>query len=211
MARKSSGMQTAAGEGTRLWPFLLSSIDDYNTKGLVYVMGIPIAEGQIFQFKYSKIRDIHIVIKDKGNRVPLSRRFSDGSRYGGHIEYSDPTEDSRNRGSGDAVLSYIVNHKLKGDILCLANDNLYDANFSRLIEEHRKSGALVSILTTRVPAKSAIETYGIVPVNTENRALKIEEKPKTEDDIRRTLGYPPSEDLSSKRIVINTGGYIFNA
>jgi|SRR3989338_1315231 len=211
MARKSSGMQTAAGEGTRLWPFLLSGLDDYNTKGLVYVMGVPIAEGQIFQFKDAKIRKIHMVVKDKGNRVPLSRRFSDGSRYGVHIEYSDPAEDSRNRGSGDAVLSYIVNRKLKGDVLCLANDNLYDHNFSRLMEEHRKSGALVSILTTRVPARFAIDNYGVVAVDAQNRALKVEEKPKTDDEIRGAFGYLPSEDLSGKRIPINTGGYIFDA
>lgn len=211
MLREFSAIQTSAGEGKRLWPLNLGHIDSYDPKGLIRISGIDIAVLQILQFRYAGIRDVHVIAKDNGNRMPLSARLSDGRRFGVRIQYSSPADDSTNMGSGDAILTYLQRHpELKGDVICLANDNLYGGDFKESLRIHRESGALVSILTTRMPPRNAIDTYGLIPVDG-FRALGLSEKPESDSQIIRIMNYPSDVDLTQKREHINTAGYIIDA
>ena len=211
MNRSISAMQTSAGEGSRLFPLNLGHIDSYDPKGLFRLSGVDIAALQLTQFRDAGIEDVHVIAKDAGNRQPLSSRLSDGRRFGVRIQYSSPADDASNKGSGDAVLTYLERHpELKGDVLLLANDNLYEGNFRRYIQAHRDSNAVVSILTTRMPPRNTIEAYGIVPVDG-FRALAVGEKLKSDDEIRQIMKYGSDVDLTQERVHVNTAGYIIDA
>ena len=210
MDRPISAMQTSAGEGTRLWPLNLGHIDSYDPKGLFRLSGIDLAVLQLMQFKDAGIEDVHIIARDAGNRQPLSARLSDGRRFGVRIQYSSPSDDAANKGSGDAILTYLERHpELKGDLLCLANDDLYEGRFKKYIQAHRDSGALISILTTRMPPRSAIDAYGILPVNG-FRALAVGEKPKSDAEIMQIMKYSDNVDLTEERVHVNTAGYVID-
>ena len=110
-----TAVQTSAGMGNRLRPLNLYSSTSMIPKGLIRVMGIPIAEIQLEEFKAAGIENVQIITQYLENREHLSNRFSDGThRFGLKIGYSDPADDQTNNGSGDAILTNIKRKGLNG-------------------------------------------------------------------------------------------------
>ena len=208
--RKLTAVQTSAGKGNRLRPLNLYSLTSMIPKGLLRIMGIPIAELQLEQFKAGKIKDVYQVTQYLENREHLSARFSDGRhRFGLNIHYSDPMYDETNNGSGDAILTNIEQYKLKGDSLWLPNDNLFEFNLERILKSHEESGAAVSILAIRMNPKDTIKTYGLLIVDQNHRLTEIIEKP-TEQDVMKALKVSDSSKLDRMSVLANAGGHILN-
>ncbi len=207
---KITAVQTSAGMGARLRPLNLYSPTSMMPKGLMRIMGIPIAELQIQEFKDAGILDVYIITQYLENRVHLSDRFGDGNRFGLRIHYSDPTDDKTNNGSGDAILTNIEKNYLNGDSIWLPNDNLFEFDFQKIIKEHRDLGAVVSIMTVSMPPRDTIKNYGLVSTDPDYRVTRLVEKPKDELQVMEALGVSNPEELNSMRVPVNTAGYVLN-
>ncbi len=209
--RALSGVQTSGGRGSRSRPLSLYSIAAIVPKGLMRVMGLPIAEIQLEQFRRDGINTVYVVTQYLENREFLANRFSDGHhRFGLNLKYSDPADDNLNNGSGDAILTNIEKEDITGDSVCLANDNLYEFDSRRAVQVHRDSGAVISILTTRLTPRETIRTYGLVDVDHTHKVLRLLEKPEDEKRIMEELNVTDPTQLGSMRVHVNTGGYILN-
>jgi len=202
-------VQTSGGMGTRLRPLNLDSPTSMMPKGLVRVMGLPIAESQIRQIQKSGIKEVFVITQYLENRVQLSNRFGGGKRLDIGISYSDPSDDGLNIGSGDAILRNIEKKGLKGTSIVLSNDNLYEFDLEGVLRKHKDSGAIVSVMDVSVNPRTTIKTYGLIKSDLKNKILGLYEKPENEEQVMKMLGLRNSSELDSIRDVsINTAGYI---
>jgi len=156
-------IQTSAGRGTRARPLSLDSPTSMIPKGLIRIMGIPVAEIQMEELKRQGVVNIHVITQYLENRERLNNRFGDGVRFGLKIHYSDPSDDSSNNGSGDAILTYIEKKKLGGTSIWLPNDNLFEiGELEKAVETHNESKSVVSIFTTSMLPRETIGNYGLI-------------------------------------------------
>ncbi len=208
---KITAVQTSAGRGTRFRPLNLYSATSMIPKGLTRIMSIPLAELQIYQFKAANIREDYVITQFLENREHLSNRFGDGSKIGGiRIHYSDPADDKINNGSGDAILTNIIRKDLTGNSIALANDNIYEVDFEKIMNKHKNSGAMISIMTVLLRPRDTIGNYGLVNSDEKHQVTGLIEKPKDEAELMRALSVTNPDDLKDMRVPINTAGYILN-
>ena len=203
-----SAVQTSAGKGTRLRPLNLYSATSMIPKGLIRLLGTPIAEDQLEKFKRSGLSQVYMITQYLENRHLLLERFGNGSRFGIKIDYSYPKDDDDNNGSGDAILRNIEKKNIHGHSVILANDNLYEYDLEEAVSDHLKKKAVITIMTVRVKPVSAIRTYGLLDTDADKRVRKIAEKPDTVDELKAFMGIEDDEGLESETVKINTAGYI---
>lgn len=216
MSSKITAVQTSAGEGRRLWPLSLYRLGTILPKGLVRIMGTPIAELQVKQFEGQGIEDIYVITRFLENRDQMATRMGDGTRYRDashpvlNIQYSHPSDDQSNNGSGDAILTNIAKKNLTGDSVWLPNDNLFEVDLGRIVEAHRESQAVVTMMTVPMPPRATLLTYGLIKADPFGRVEGVFEKPKTLDDIMHALQIDNPDVLESMRVPVNTAGYVLN-
>ncbi|MBI2208543.1 NDP-sugar synthase [Candidatus Woesearchaeota archaeon] len=203
---------TSGGKGTRNRPISLYSATSMIPKGLMRVMGIPLSELQIEMLRAESIGQFYIITRYLENRDQLSNRFGDGRvRFGVDIAYSEPLEDILNNGSGDAILRNITNHNIPGHSIVLANDNVYEANWTEAVKFHKERGAVITILATQMNPRETIGDYGLLDVdNTAGKVTKIIEKPKSEKELLSALNLSVSARLADIVAQVNTAGYILD-
>ena len=98
------------------------------------------------------------------------------------------------RGTADAITQNIdfVDHYDPEYVLILSGDHIYKMNYAKMLEEHQKHNADLTIAVMEVPMKEA-SRFGIMVTDETDRITKFEEKPAH-----------PSSNLASMGI------YIFN-
>jgi glucose-1-phosphate adenylyltransferase len=150
--------------------------------------------------------------------IQQSYRFDDYS--GGFVEIMAAQQTPKGaawyQGTADAVrqnLKHFDNHA-HDLVLILSGDQLFRMDFGRLIEQHLKSSADVTVATipvSREPARS----FGIMQINEEKRITRFVEKPKEDttldslslsNEFASMLNLPPSEP----HYLASMGIYVFN-
>ncbi|PTX94742.1 glucose-1-phosphate adenylyltransferase [Verrucomicrobia bacterium LW23] len=150
--------------------------------------------------------------------IQQSYRFDDYS--GGFVEImaaqQNPSTSGWYQGTADAVrqnMQHFNNHAHEY-VLILSGDQLYRMNFRRLIEQHIKTGADVTVAT--IPVGPAEATgFGIMQTDADYRIERFVEKPKDpavletlrlDDAARAQLKIEGSEP----RYLASMGIYVFN-
>jgi len=206
--RQLTGIQTSGGTGSRARPLNLYSATSMIPKSLLRMLEIPIGEIQLEQFKDFGIDTIHILTQHLENREHLSNRFGDGSKLGLNIYYSDPHDDPVNNGSGDAILTNLEKRALTGDSIILSNDNLFEFDCDTVLDEHRKNGSIISVMSILTKPRNAIKNYGLINSDPYHKIINLGEKPDNEKEVMRELNMTDSSALDGIRVPINTAGYI---
>ncbi len=170
------------GRGTRLYP-----LTKYRCKPAVPLAGkyrlvdIPISNcinsgcNQIYLLSQFNTASLHKHIQQSYKFDPFGGGFVD-------ILAAEQTESGGNwyQGTADAVRQN-MNHFGKHDdddyFLILSGDQLYQMDFRKLIEQHKKSGADVTIASKPMPREEASE-LGIMRVADDLRITEFVEKPK---------------------------------
>jgi glucose-1-phosphate adenylyltransferase len=110
---------------------------------------------------------------------------------------AEQTEDSPHwfQGTADAVrqsLRHLRSHPSR-DVLILSGDQLYQMDFRKMQDTHRRHVAEATVAVTPVPAE-ATAGLGVLKVNRQGRIVQFEEKPKPErlpDLVSEIPGYGP--------------------
>lgn len=149
----------AAGEGTRLRPFTVSS-----PKVMIPIANRPIIEYAIEALSQNGIMDIVIVVGYK--KESIMSYFEDGKKFGVNIKY---VNQSKPLGTAHALLQ--AEKEIESDFLVLAGDNLIDPKeVSNLIESEGANSLLIA--ESEIPSK-----YGVVFLE-KGTVIKILEKPQ---------------------------------
>ena len=133
----------AGGKGTRI-----SSIASDIPKPMIPIQGVPVLEREIANLKKQGFTDIIITVGHLGNII--MDYFGDGSKkspitgesFGVNIEYF-----FEETPLGNAGALFRLKDKLTEDFLLLNADAIFDIDFNRLVDFHKKNGGLVTLFT----------------------------------------------------------------
>ena len=133
----------AGGKGTRI-----SSISSNIPKPMIEIEGKPVLEHELECLRNQGFTDIIITVSHLGNII--MDYFGDGSGlsprtgkpFGVNIEYYYEKERMGNAGA-----LFKIREKLTSDFLLLNADVIFNVDFNRFVDFHRRHGGLVTLFT----------------------------------------------------------------
>lgn len=133
----------AGGKGTRI-----REIASDIPKPMIKIGGIPVLEREIASLKEQGFTDIILTVSHLGNII--MDYFGDGSKispatgkpFGVNIDYYYEKEPL-----GSAGALFKLKDKLSDDFLLLNADSIFDVDFNRFVDFHKKHGGLVTLFT----------------------------------------------------------------
>ncbi len=182
-AKETVSIILGGGAGSRLYPLTASRSKPAVPIGGKYrLVDIPISNcinsnlNRIFVLTQFNSASLNQHIKNTYHFSAFSSGFVD-------ILAAEQTPDNPGwfQGTADAVRQSL-RHLAKMDfdyVLILSGDQLYQMDFSKMIEAHKQSGAALTIATIPVGEREAPE-FGILKANNENVITSFVEKPKKE-------------------------------
>lgn len=152
---------TAGGKGTRL-----SSIAVDIPKPMAEINNKPILVHQIECLRNNGIKDIYILIGYLGHVI--KDYFKDGSAFGVNIHYVEEKEPL-----GSAGGLYYLKDELKDDFLFVFGDLIFDVDFNRMVDFHKKNKGLVTLFSH--PNSHPFDSDLIV-TDEKNKVIEIDSK-----------------------------------
>ncbi|MBR5595935.1 MAG: D-glycero-beta-D-manno-heptose 1,7-bisphosphate 7-phosphatase [Lachnospiraceae bacterium] len=131
-------MQTiimAGGKGTRI-----QSLASDIPKPMLQIDGVPVLEREIKSLVHQGFKDIIITVSHLGSVI--MDYFGDGSKYGATISYYMEEEPLGNAGA-----LFKLREQLTEPFLLLNADVVFDIDFNRMAEFHKRKGGLVTLFT----------------------------------------------------------------
>jgi glucose-1-phosphate adenylyltransferase len=203
------------GRGTRLYPLTkLRCKPAVPLAGKYRLVDIPISN--CINSGYNSI-----YLLSQFNTASLHRHVQDAYRFDrfgkGFVEIlsAEQTEfgDDWYQGTADAVRRNLIHFNADPDdlFLILSGDQLYRMDFSKMVDEHLKREADVTVAAKPVPLTEA-SGLGLLRVGKEARIIDFVEKPSDPEVIARLV--PPelkAKEGSSDRCLASMGIYVFNA
>ncbi|MEI6151732.1 MAG: glucose-1-phosphate adenylyltransferase [Chitinophagia bacterium] len=182
-AKETVAIILGGGAGSRLYPLTASRSKPAVPIGGKYrLVDIPISNcinsnlNRIFVLTQFNSASLNQHIKNTYHFSAFSSGFVD-------ILAAEQTPDNPGwfQGTADAVRQSL-RHLAKMDfeyVLILSGDQLYQMDFSKMIDAHKKTGAALTIATIPVGEREAPE-FGILKSNQDNVITSFVEKPKKE-------------------------------
>ena len=187
-------MILAAGRGTRARPLSLTT-----PKPMIPILGRPVLERLLENLAASGFKDV--VINTSYRAPEIEDAIRDGSPYRLSVGYSfEGHIDAQGRvidvplGSAGGMRR-VQDHSgfFDSTFVVLCGDALIDVDLQDVVAEHRRRGALVTLVAKRVPIEE-VSSYGVVVADASGRVASFQEKPRPED---------------AKSNLVNTGIYVF--
>ena len=212
-AKETVSIILGGGAGSRLHPLTASRSKPAVPIGGKYrLVDIPISNcinsnlNRIFVLTQFNSASLNQHIKNTYHFSAFSSGFVD-------ILAAEQTPDNPGwfQGTADAVRQSL-RHLAKMDfeyVLILSGDQLYQMDFSKMIEAHKKTGAALTIATIPVGEREAPE-FGILKTNQENVITSFVEKPKKEI-LKDWVSDTGSEmKAQGRNYLASMGIYVFN-
>lgn len=134
------------GEGTRLRPYTYML-----PKPMLPVGKKPILEYVVRNLLKNGLKDLVFTVGYKYE--PIKEYFGDGRKFGVKIEY---LIEEKPRNTAGSILPY--KDRIHGDFVVVMGDQLTNINLRKMIESHKKSGAIATVAF--VEQKKILE-YGV--------------------------------------------------
>ena len=212
-AKETVSIILGGGAGSRLHPLTASRSKPAVPIGGKYrLVDIPISNcinsnlNRIFVLTQFNSASLNQHIKNTYHFSAFSSGFVD-------ILAAEQTPDNPGwfQGTADAVRQSL-RHLAKMDfeyVLILSGDQLYQMDFSKMIEAHKKTGAALTIATIPVGEREAPE-FGILKSNQENVITSFVEKPKKEILKDWTSETGSEMKAQGRNYLASMGIYVFN-
>ena len=213
-AKETVSIILGGGAGSRLYPLTASRSKPAVPIGGKYrLVDIPISNcinsnlNRIFVLTQFNSASLNQHIKNTYHFSAFSSGFVD-------ILAAEQTPDNPGwfQGTADAVRQSL-RHLAKMDfeyVLILSGDQLYQMDFSKMIEAHKKTGAALTIATIPVGEREAPE-FGILKSNQENVITSFVEKPKKEILKKDWVSDTGTEmKAQGRNYLASMGIYVFN-
>lgn len=187
-------MILAAGKGTRVRPLTYDL-----PKPMIPLLGKPVMAYLVEHLHKFGITEIMVNVSHLHEKI--EEYFGEGHQFGVQIGYSF---EGYTTSSGEVVAEPIGSaggmKKIQDfggffddTTIVLCGDALIDLDLKAALLEHRRKGALASVISREVPWDK-VSSYGVVVTDDNGRITKFQEKPKQEDALSN---------------FISTGIYIF--
>jgi len=212
-AKETVSIILGGGAGSRLYPLTASRSKPAVPIGGKYrLVDIPISNcinsnlNRIFVLTQFNSASLNQHIKNTYHFSAFSSGFVD-------ILAAEQTPDNPGwfQGTADAVRQSL-RHLAKMEfeyVLILSGDQLYQMDFSKMIDAHKKTGAALTIATIPVGEREAPE-FGILKTNQENVITSFVEKPKKEILQDWTSDTGSEMKAQGRNYLASMGIYVFN-
>ena len=212
-AKETVSIILGGGAGSRLHPLTASRSKPAVPIGGKYrLVDIPISNcinsnlNRIFVLTQFNSASLNQHIKNTYHFSAFSSGFVD-------ILAAEQTPDNPGwfQGTADAVRQSL-RHLAKMEfeyVLILSGDQLYQMDFSKMIDAHKKTGAALTIATIPVGEREAPE-FGILKTNQENVITSFVEKPKKEILQDWTSDTGSEMKAQGRNYLASMGIYVFN-
>jgi glucose-1-phosphate adenylyltransferase len=212
-AKQTVSIILGGGAGSRLYPLTASrSKPAVPIAGKYRLVDIPISNcinsnlNRIFVLTQFNSASLNQHIKNTYHFSAFSSGFVD-------ILAAEQTPDNPSwfQGTADAVRQSL-RHLAKLDfeyVLILSGDQLYQMDFSKMIEAHKNSGAALTIATIPVGDREAPE-FGILKSNAENVITSFVEKPQKEILPHWVSDTGDAMKAQGRNYLASMGIYVFN-
>ncbi|MFC5480666.1 sugar phosphate nucleotidyltransferase [Massilia suwonensis] len=187
-------MILAAGKGTRVRPLTYDL-----PKPMIPLLGKPVMAYLVEHLKKHGVTEIMVNVSWLHEKI--EEYFGEGEQFGVQIGYSfegymtdDGTIVPEPIGSAGGMKKIQEFGQFFDDTtVVLCGDALIDLDLKAALLEHRRKGAMASVITKEVPWDK-VSSYGVVVTDEEGRITEFQEK--------------PSQDVAKSNF-ISTGIYIF--
>ena len=125
----------AGGRGTRI-----RSIAKDIPKPMIKINGIPVLEHEIRSLKKQGFNEIIITVSYMASVI--KEYFGNGSSLGVDITYFEEEQPLGNAGA-----LFLLRKQLDSDFLLINSDVMFDVDFSRFVDYHKKKRGLVTLFT----------------------------------------------------------------
>lgn len=156
----------AGGKGTRLRPLTI-----HTPKPIVPVVNRPFLLYQIDLLNQPQIKNLILCLSYQPRKI--EELLSDGSRFGIRISY---LVEASPLGTAGAFKN--AEEMIEGTTVVFNGDILTDVDLNRVIDQHRSTGAVATIVVT--PVDNPIG-YGVVEMADDGRVTRFVEKPRREE------------------------------
>lgn len=184
----------AGGDGNRLHP-----LTNLRAKPAVPFGGKWIIfDLVLWSLYYSGLRDVGVLVQR--NAVSLADHLAsawprrpDGGSYFRVLPpegYIDPLKGMVREylGTANAVYQHLQSVHRRDDVLIVAGDHLYKADFSHFWNYHHDHDANLTIMATSVPVEEA-RRYGVMVTEADGRVVDFHEKPDEPYEVPGKPGY----------------------
>ncbi|ONN65413.1 sugar phosphate nucleotidyltransferase [Herbaspirillum sp. VT-16-41] len=208
-------MILAAGKGTRVRPLTYAL-----PKPMIPILGKPVMEYLIEHLVKFGVQDIMVNVSYLHDRI--ENYFGEGQRFGARIGYSfEGYVDDDGQVFPNPIGSAGGMKKIQEfggffdeTTLVICGDALIDLDLHSALFEHRRKGALVSVITKEVPMEQVC-SYGIVVAEPDGKVKSFQEKPTQEEALSNLASTgiyimePAALDLIPKDKFFDIGADLF--
>jgi mannose-1-phosphate guanylyltransferase len=208
-------MILAAGKGTRVRPLTYDL-----PKPMIPVLGKPVMAYLIEHLRKHGVTEIMVNVSHLHEKI--EEYFGEGEQYGVQIGYSF---EGYTKEDGEVVAVPIGSaggmKKIQefggffdDTTIVLCGDALIDLDLKAALAEHRRKGAMASVITKEVPWDK-VSSYGVVVTDQNGRITQFQEKPKQEDALSNFISTgiyifePEVIDLIPSGVEFDIGSQLF--
>ncbi len=174
-------MILAAGKGTRVRPLTYDL-----PKPMIPILGKPVMAYLVEHLAKYGIHDIMVNVSYLHEKI--EEYFGEGHQFGVQIGYSFEGYTDENGvvvpqplgSAGGMKKIHEFGHFFDEATIVLCGDALVDLDIDAALLEHKRKGALASVITKEVPWNK-VSDYGVVVTDEDNRILAFQEKPSAEE------------------------------
>ncbi|MDB5795591.1 MAG: mannose-phosphate guanyltransferase [Noviherbaspirillum sp.] len=173
-------MILAAGKGTRVRPLTYDL-----PKPMIPILGKPVMAYIVEHLAKCGVHDIMVNVSYLHERI--ENYFGEGHQFGVRIGYSfEGYVDDAGEVVPEALGSAGGMKKIQefggffdDTTIVLCGDALIDLDINAAVAEHKRKGAMASVITKEVPWDK-VSDYGVVVMDEDGRIKRFQEKPKPE-------------------------------
>ncbi len=204
--RDTLGVLLAGGAGERLFPLTR----DRAKPAVPFAGQYRIIDITLSNCINSDLSHVYILTQYKA--LSLNRHIREGwgpvvaNELGEFIEILPPMQrvsKSWYQGTADAVYQniYSIGSEEPKYVIILSGDHIYKMNYARMLQQHRDSGAEVTLATLPIRPEE-VSQFGVVEVARNGEVIGFEEKPK--ETKSRSPFMPDMVDASMGIYIFNT-------
>ncbi|HEY8605498.1 MAG TPA: NDP-sugar synthase [Noviherbaspirillum sp.] len=208
-------MILAAGKGTRVRPLTYDL-----PKPMIPILGKPVMAYIVEHLAKCGVQDIMVNVSYLHEKI--ESYFGEGRQFGVRIGYSfEGYVDGNGEVVPEALGSAGGMKKIQEfgrffdeTTIVLCGDAIIDLDIEAAVREHKRKGALASVITREVPWDK-VSDYGVVVADEAGRIQKFQEKPKQEEALSNLVSTgiyifePEAIDLIPSGQVFDIGSQLF--
>jgi glucose-1-phosphate adenylyltransferase len=203
LTRDTIALILAGGKGTRL-----KRLTEERAKPVVPFGGqYKIIDFTLSNCMNSGIRRVNVLTQYKSSELlshvqkAWSRMPWELGEYVNIVPAQQTSGDLWNEGTASAVYQNLRELRRQNCkyVLILGGDHIYKMDYSRMLRQHAKHNADISIASIPVESHSA-SAFGVLSIDSDMKIIKFSEKPEQADEIPEQSGFS----------LVSMGVYIFN-